>query len=334
MNAEDRDLEALLRRALADEAGGIEPAGDGLRRIRERTARPGWRTRWSRWSTPALALVGATAVLAAVTVLPRLLPAEAPAPPAAPAPTALPSPDEPTPTAPIPAGPPDLVATAPSLMATPPTPAPAPSAVLIPGAGVADMATIWPYASRGVGFAEAEQDIADGTVPDLTRPERAATAFVRSYLGSDGELTAVSVGAWQAGLRMEVRRGDVPVSLVYLVRVRVGNDAPYVVVDAFAPGSLTLLPPVAPRVLDGELTAGGTTLRRLLRRGPRAGRPAARAGARTPLAAAADGRLGRSGRPGRTARPGPGRTGGDRRRRGRGLDHGELRASRATVVAR
>ncbi len=258
MNAEDRELEALLRRALADEAGGIEPAGDGLRRIRERTARPGWRTRWSRWSTPALALVGATAVLAAVTVLPRLLPAEAPAPPAAPAPTALPSPDEPTPTATIPAGPPDLVATAPSLMATPPTPAPAPSAVLIPGAGVADMATIWPYASRGVGFAQAEQDIADGTVPDLTRPERAATAFVRSYLGSDRELTAVSVGAWQAGLRMEVRRGDVPVSLVYLVRVRVGNDAPYVVVDAFAPGSLTLLPPVAPRVLDGELTAGGT----------------------------------------------------------------------------
>jgi hypothetical protein len=184
-----------------------------------------------------------------------MLPAEAPALPGASGPSGLPSPDEPTA---VPTEPPDLVAGATSLAATPPTPAPAPSAVQIPGAGVADMATIWPYASRGIGFARAERDIADGTVPDLTRPERAATAFVRSYLGSAGELTAVSVGAWQAGLRMEVRRDDLPVSLVYLVRVRVGNDAPYVVVDAFAPGSLTLLPPAAPRVLDGELTAGGT----------------------------------------------------------------------------
>jgi hypothetical protein len=48
------------------------------------------------------------------------------------------------------------------------------------------------------------------------------------------------------------------VSLVYLVRVRVGNDAPYVVVDEVAPGSLTLLPPAPPGVLDEELTAVGT----------------------------------------------------------------------------
>ena len=71
-----RELEALLRQALADEAGRIEPAGDGLRRIRERTRPAGRADRWSRWSTPALALAGAAAVIAAVTVLPRLLPAE------------------------------------------------------------------------------------------------------------------------------------------------------------------------------------------------------------------------------------------------------------------
>ena len=36
-------------------------------------------------------------------------------------------------------------------------------------------------------------------------------------------------------------RAGAPISLVYLVRVRVGDDAPYVVVDAVAPdGSLSL----------------------------------------------------------------------------------------------
>ncbi|HZB50731.1 MAG TPA: hypothetical protein VE547_16715 [Mycobacteriales bacterium] len=256
MSRDDRELEALLRRALADEAGGIEPAGDGLRRIRARTARPGWRSRWSRWSAPALALAGAAAVIAAVMVLPRMLPAETTAPPAAsgppPAATSSSSP------APTPAGPPDLVAGAVSLAATPPSPAPAPSGSQIPGAGVADLATVWPYASRAEGYARAERDVADGTVPDLTRPDRAATAFVRSFLGSAEELTAVSAGAWQAGLRMEVRLGDAPVSLVYLVRVRVGDDAPYVVVDAMAPGSLTLDTPVPPAVSDASLVARGT----------------------------------------------------------------------------
>ncbi len=52
-------------------------------------------------------------------------------------------------------------------------------------------------------------------------------------------------------------RGGAPISLVYLVRVRVGDDAPYVVVDADAPdGSLTLdQVPTAP---GGPVTACGT----------------------------------------------------------------------------
>ena len=260
MSPDDRDLEALLRRALADEAGGIEPAGDGLRRIRERTARRR-RWDWSRWSTPALALAGTAALIAAVAVLPQVrpddpgpgLPAGAGASPSVP-----PSSGPPTLATPTTTGPADLVAAATSLNPTPPTPAPAPAPVAIPGAGVADMATAWPYETRGTGYARAEQDIDAGAVPDLTRPDRAATAFVESYLGSEQDLTAVSVGAWRAGLRMEVRRGDTPVSLVYLVRVRVGNDAPYVVVDAMAPGSLTLDPPAPPGVSDRELVATGT----------------------------------------------------------------------------
>jgi hypothetical protein len=259
----DRELEALLRQALADEAGRVEPAGDGLRRIRERTAGVRWRARWSRWSrwtAPALALAGAAAVIAAIAVLPKVVPdGGGPAGPAAGGTTAAPATTPSTPAASsAPAGPPDLSAPAASLLATPPTPAPAPSAVPVPGAGVTDMATIWPYASRGEGYAQAERDIAEGAVPDLTRPDVAAVAFVELYLGSGQELTAVSAGAWQAGLRMEVRRGDAPVSLVYLVRVRMGNDAPYVVVDAVAPGSLTLSAPPPPGLLDEAVTASGT----------------------------------------------------------------------------
>ncbi len=254
MSPDDRDLEALLRRALADEASRVEPAGDGLRLIRERTGAR--RTRWARWGAPALALAGAAAVILAIAVLPRLTPdgrgANVPAADgtATPAPTTSP----PAPTA----GPADLTAPPTSLLPTPPSPDPAPSPVQIPGARVADMATIWPYPSRGVAYAQAERDIEQGVVPDLTRPGVAAVAFVESYLGADQDLTAVSAGAWQAGLRMEVRRGDAPVSLVYLVRVRVGDDAPYVVVDAVAPGSLTLVQPAGPGLLDQYLTAEGT----------------------------------------------------------------------------
>lgn len=256
MSYSDRELEALLRQALAEEAGRVEPAGDGLRRIRERTAGVRWRARWSRWSAPALALAGAAAVIAAVAVLPKMAPDDGG--PRAPAAGGTTAPAATTPGSSAPPGPADLSAPATSLLPTPPSPAPAPSAVLIPGAGVKDMATIWPYASRGDGYVRAERDIAEGAVPDLTRPGVAAVAFVESYVGPSPTLTAVSAGPWDAGLRMEVRRGDLPVSLVYLVRVRVGNDAPYVVVEAVAPGSLTLSAPARPGLLDEAVTARGT----------------------------------------------------------------------------
>jgi hypothetical protein len=261
VSAEDRELETLLRRALADEADRIEPAGDGLRRIRERTARRRWD--WSRWRVPAQALAGAAALVAAIVAASALLPAppDAPVgPPAASAPsppvstTAGPSPVEGTP---------------------------------IAGAGVNDLAAVWPYPSRRVGYELAERDVAAGRYPDLTRPDVAAVAFVESYVGTDQDLTAESAGGWRAGLRMEVRNGTAPVSLVYLVRVRVGNDAPYVVVDAARPGppTLTLDPPPA---LAGTapLRVGGT-----LRRYPGAAAPALTAqlrdaGAEEPLATA------------------------------------------------
>jgi hypothetical protein len=216
------ELEELLRRSLCTEAERIEPAGDGLRRIRERTVRPA-RGRW-RWRTPALVLAGVAAVVAALAAGPSVLPSLTPSPA-----TSAAAPTSPAPTA-------------------------------IPGAGVNDMRTVWPYATRADGFRDAPADQTAGTYGDLTKPDGVALRFVGSYLGADS-LTARSLGAHLAGIRIEVSRSGTPISLVYLVRVRVGDDAPYVVVEAAAPdGSLTL-GRVTPVPSGGLVTARGTLAR-------------------------------------------------------------------------
>lgn len=217
----DDELERMLRRALAAEAGAVEPAGDGLQRIRARTRRPAR----ARWRVPALALAGTAALIAAVFVVPSVL--RDPAPSTAGGGTTQSGP---------------------------------PAATLVPSAGVNDLPTVWPYPTRAEGFARAERDVAAGRYPDLTRADLAAVTFVGSYVGAAG-LTATSLGGWQAGLRMQVERAGAVVSVVYLVRVRVGNDAPYVVVDATSPG-LTL---DARPGLDGVVTAGGVRTDRAAR---------------------------------------------------------------------
>jgi hypothetical protein len=210
------ELEELLRRSLYAEAERVEPGSDGLRRIRERTVRRRW-----RWRMPALVLAGAAAVIAALAAAPSVLPSLT-APPAG------------------------TNAAAP----TPPGPTP------IPGAGVNDMRTVWPYATRADGFRDAPADQAAGTYGDLTKPDLVALRYVASYLGTDS-LTAVSRGAHLAGIRIEVSSGGTPISLVYLVRVRVGDDAPYVVVDAEAPGGSLTLDRI-PGGPGGSVTVRGT----------------------------------------------------------------------------
>jgi hypothetical protein len=213
------ELEELLRRSLHAEVEQVEPSTDGLRRIRERTVRPA-RVRWT-WRTPLLVLAGAAAVVAALVAAPSVLPSLT-SPPAR------------------------------TTAAAPTSPGPTP----IPGAGVNDMRTVWPYATRADGFRDAPADQAAGTYGDLTKPDRVALRFVASYLGPQS-LTARSRGAHLAGIGIEVSRTGTPISLVYLVRVRVGDDAPYVVVDAAAPdGSLTL--DRTPPARDGAVTARGT----------------------------------------------------------------------------
>jgi hypothetical protein len=243
------ELEELLRRSLRTEVERVEPSGDGLRRIRERTSRPV--RHWSRWRTPAVVLAAAAAVVAVLAAAPSVLPSLTPAPPAGPSPAA-----------------------ATSLGPTP-----------IPGAGVNDLRTVWPYATRADGFRDAPADQAARTYGDLTKPDQVALRFVGSYLGA-GSLTAKSRGAHLAGIRIEVSRAGTPISLVYLVRVRVGDDAPYVVVDAEAPdGSLTL-DRSGPAPSGGLFAAGGTVARTgrldLRLRNPGNGPTLAAAGRRVP----------------------------------------------------
>jgi hypothetical protein len=174
----------------------------------------------SRWRVPALALAGAAAVVAALVAAPSLLP---------------------------------TLETAPRPAAGATTPGP----VLIPGAGVNDLPTVWPYGSRAEGFRRAPADQDAGTYGDLTRPDQVAVRFVGSYLGARS-LTAVPAGAFQAGLRVEVRRRGQPISLLYLVRVRVGADAPYVVVDATDPAGTLTVDRTPPVPAAGVFTVWGT----------------------------------------------------------------------------
>jgi hypothetical protein len=181
---------------------------------------------------PSLALAGAAAVLAAVAVLPRVLPSDGgDVPPGAARTTAAPA-------------------------------SPAASASRTPTpSGVVDLATVWPYGSRREGGARADADVAAGRYPDLRDPEATAVDFVGSFVNPDG-LTAAPLGAYEQGLRMLVSRDGRPVSTVFLVRVRIGDDAPYAVVNATRaamdpPDSLTLDPPPPVRTTDA-VTVGGT----------------------------------------------------------------------------
>ena len=132
------ELEDLLRRSLHAEVEQVEPSTEGLRRIRERTVRPA-PVRW-KWRTPVLVLTGAAAVVAALVAAPSVLPSLT-SPPA-----------RTTAAAPTSAG---------------PTP--------IPGAGVNDMRTVWPYATRADGFRDAPADQAAGfSGPSRCRTPRCA----------------------------------------------------------------------------------------------------------------------------------------------------------------
>jgi hypothetical protein len=213
MNDNDLELERLLRGALDDEARRFEPAGDGLTKIRARVTKRRWLR--SPVTLGAGALVAAAAAIAAVVVVPSVLhrdggttqtAAPATVVPAPPSPTGVPPV---TPTSTAPGGDPELT----------------------------DYAAVWPYATRRLGSAKADADVKAGVYPHLADPARTAIDFVATFIGGSQGLTARSIGAYGPGLLVAVsRKGTetepVPISTVQLLRVRKGDDSPYVVVGA------------------------------------------------------------------------------------------------------
>jgi hypothetical protein len=249
MTERDRDLERLLRAALREQADRQHPAGDGLVRIRARVAA---RRRWRVWLTPTLALAGAAAVIAAAVAAPiyltgsgserrMLQPGAQPTSPPPATGQASPSPAQP------PYG----------SLGTP-----------YGGDGrLKDMVTVWPYSSRRTASERADRDVQHGTYPRLADAAATAVDFVAAFVGDDQGLSARKYDAYPPGVRELVVRktdnGEVPVSLVYLVRVRVADDAPYVVAGASRAGisdrdSLTISK--LPRVVGtNAFTARGIT---------------------------------------------------------------------------
>lgn len=207
------DLKRVLRDSLESEALSYEPRGDGLTRIRASIAS---RRDRLRWLLPSIALAAVAAGVVGVLVLPTWLPSPDPdrpqvAAPASPAATPEPSPD-------------------PSATADPSSPAPLP-----------DLMTVWPYASRREAAAKAPADVAAGRLPNLSDPKSTALHFVREFFRVGGPLEVIRTGPLAAGAGVTLGRRNpngrlFDVTTIYLVRVTYGDDAPYVVVWAHAPG--------------------------------------------------------------------------------------------------
>lgn len=235
----DDELERLLRGALEETARRVEPAGDGLVRIRERVQ---GRQRWTRFLAPTLALAGAAAVIIGIVLAPTYLTGSRTVPGLVGAggqPAQLS--DSPS----TPSGATATPSTGPSPTGSGPWGTPIAGNVDLP-----DRTAVWPYSSRKAGYERADADVASGKYPNLADAGRTAVDFVASFVGPDQKLSATRLGPSGPGVQMVVQRTDadgrtVPVSNVFLVRVRKADDAPYVVLGASRAGlgdSLSLFP--------------------------------------------------------------------------------------------
>ena len=246
---EERELADLLRRALREEAARHIPAGDGLSLIQRRVQTRG-RFAWAR---PVLVMGAVIAVAAAAAVLPGTLRSH-PGPPSNTAAGTAASPPAATRTPP-PTTPPTTATRTPGTVTIEATGAP--SVTLPPGAGVADMRTVWPYGSRAQAYYQAEADVRSGKLPELTDASAAAVSFVRRFVGSTVKLAPGPTEKINSGLGVVVYRllgdgSEHPVTRVYLVRVSTNPKAPWLVASADRP-SLTHLIGKDPSALN-ELT--------------------------------------------------------------------------------
>jgi hypothetical protein len=237
---DDRNLEDRLRRALRAEAERHQPRGDGLMLIRERV---GARSRRWAWMRPALALAGSAAVVGAVLAAPTVFTgiqrdvtvvnAGGSQVPLSEQATGSGSPTPPTESAPSPAG---SGSPSPSDTGSPSPSDPRATSAAPSEAPLQDRVTVWPYPSRFDGRLKADADVESGRFPQLRDPAQTAVDFVESFVGEQ-ELFATSLGPFDPGIRMLVQRRledgtPEPVSTVFLIRVRYGDDAPYVVAGA------------------------------------------------------------------------------------------------------
>lgn len=217
MSNDDRDLEALLRQALRERADLVQPAGDGLAKIRERAAR---RRRRMAWLRPGIAAVAAAlAILAAVGIPALLNRSGPPGQDAASQPTASHS------------ATPRAKAT-PKATATPQSAAPTPTAQQ-PGATQPSVAPnrvvgvpVWPYGSSADAMASASAN------PELTDPAALAKKFVEAFVYGARLTTQLSYENSKTAT-VQVIRSDLsrPVCTVELQRVS-PKSAAYVVTAA------------------------------------------------------------------------------------------------------
>jgi len=218
---DDRAVEARLRAALQERADAIVPAGDGLQRIRDHTAR---RRRLNLlWPALSAATVAA-AIAVAVLVVPSMLRpggnpqrnsaaggAATSQPVASSAPVA---PTRPTPTGGTPTAPA-------SRISTPPT-----------GPSGAGTTTAWPYANAADAMAGTDAK----AHPELADPVRTAVSFIESLVGNNTGFTGRTSDSAAGVVRVAVRSAKPaparPVCTVSLVPVRTGTGQIYLVRSA------------------------------------------------------------------------------------------------------
>lgn len=191
---DDRELEALLRRALHEHAEKIIPGGDGLAKIQQRAAN---RRRRLVWLRPGMAVAAAAvAVIAAIAI-----------------PTAIHRMNSGN--SGIQAGSrPSASSVVHGSTSVRPTPTPEVTAAR----QLKQVAMSWPYSSKAVAARSADQS--------LQSPVQLAKTFVSSFAGTD---IGKTLNAQQQGTVVYLRRGSMLVSTVKLARI---DKSSYVVTGA------------------------------------------------------------------------------------------------------
>jgi hypothetical protein len=228
MSTDDRDLEALLRRALTEHAQKVVPVGDGLSKIQQRAANRRRRLVWLRPSIAvAAAAIAVVAAIAIPTAIHRMDNGNS-GTQAASRPTAASS---------------AISGSTPAK--TRPTPKKQPTTLA--AQRLTPVAMSWPYSSEKVAARSGDAS--------LTNPEQLATTFVASFTGTTTSkaLVAATPTAQGGDFTVDVRRGTTLVSTVQLAPV---GQKSYVVTGA--DGTNVQLSKSALRRTSNSITIGGT----------------------------------------------------------------------------